>query len=203
MGLDGSSYLLGLARNRMARESLSEQRRVNLIETLLPDFALPRAVADLVVFVFPNMIPCSGDDDGTLSAHHLNPADLVLARELAHLHDPESCRDQQDPHTLYTTMILDRLVSLNMRRLLKPGGTCMRVEYGNVPREQLPRIELLRTAFEEGALDHGTNGYVADQWFRVLASRYYRSGVMEDVYHQSGDDGDRIGGYFITVLSAI
>jgi len=28
---------------------------VDLVETLLPDFELPRAVADLVVFAFPNM----------------------------------------------------------------------------------------------------------------------------------------------------
>jgi hypothetical protein len=94
-------------------------------------------------------------------------------------------------------------VSLNIHGLLKQGGLCVRVEYANVPRQELPRLELLRTGFEEGSLDLSVDGKTPDQWFRVLASRYYRSGVMEDVYHQSGDKCNRRGGYFINVLRAL
>ncbi|MGD0310308.1 MAG: hypothetical protein ABSC02_13600 [Acidobacteriota bacterium] len=46
-------------------------------------------------------------------------------------------------------------------------------------------------------------GVESDPWFCVLASRYYRSGVMEDVYHQSRDECNRLGGYFINVLRAL
>jgi len=37
----------------------------------------------------------------------------------------------------------------------------------------------------------------------VLASAYFRSRVLEDVYLQTGDERDKNGGYLITVLRAI
>lgn len=203
MGLDGSSFLLGLARRRMAQLGQCALRQVRLVETLLPNFELPSAVADLVVFVFPNMVPCSAQDDGLRCAHRLRAVDTAVARELACCPDPDNPAVGDDPQTVYSTLLRGRLVSLNIRRLLKRGGLCMRVEYGHVRREELSQMELLRTAFEEGSLDQETNGKVPEQWFRVLASRFFRSGVMQDVYHQSQDESDRTGGYFITVLRAL
>jgi hypothetical protein len=87
-----------------------------------------------------------------------------------------------------------------MRHLLKPSGLCLRVEYANVRRDDLPPSETLLTGYEEGSMDVEAGGRRAAQWFRVAASAYFRSRVMEDVYHQSEDESDREGGYFITVL---
>ena len=42
--------------------------------------------------------------------------------------------------------------------------------------------------------------HVPRQWFRVLASSYFRSQVLDDVYEQTEDARDRNGGYLITVL---
>ncbi len=178
-------------------------RQVTLVETLLPNFDLPPATADLVLFVFPNMVPCSSKDNGLRHSRRLRAADFAVARELTLHHESGDMGNGDDPREIYSTLLRDRLVSLNIRRLLRSGGLCVRVEYGNVRREQLPELELLRTGFEEGSLDQRVNGKVAAQWFRVLASRYFRSGVMEDVYHQSQDESDRRGGYFITVLRAL
>ncbi len=203
VGLDCSPLLLDCARRRLARLGRQAGQRVRLIETLLPDFELPRAIADLVLFVFPNIVSCSEDDDIDRRAHLLGPADLALGRKLAWHHDPESGEIDDDPQTIYETLLRDRLVSRNIRGLLKRDGICVRVEYGNVRREELPHLELLRTAYEEGSLEHEIDGIRSDLWFRVLASSYSRSGVMEDVYHQSEDDRDRNGGYFITVLRAV
>ncbi len=203
MGLDGSSYLLGLARRRMTQLGKRALRKVTLVETLLPNFELPSAIADLALFAFPNIVPCSGQENGLRHLPRLCAADFAVARELTCRRDPDETSNGADPQATYTTLLRDRLVSLNIRRLLKMGGLCMRVEYGNVRREELPELELLRTGFEEGSLDQRVNGKIPEQWFRVLASRYFRSGVMEDVYHQSQDESDRIGGYFITVLRAL
>lgn len=47
------------------------------------------------------------------------------------------------------------------------------------------------------------NEKVGRWWFRVVASRYSRSRVIKDVHHQSEDESDKIGGYFITALRAL
>ncbi len=95
------------------------------------------------------------------------------------------------------------MVSLNLRELLKRGGLCFRVEYAKAARHELSRTSLACVAFAEGALDTVIGGKLPAQWFRVAASSLFRSHVMEDVYHQTGDKEDRRGGYVITVLRAI
>jgi hypothetical protein len=201
VGYDGSPLLLGMARERFGGGRNGTFARVSIVETHLPNFELPRAMADVVVFAFPNIVPTSADVVPSLN--RLNPADLEIAHELAYRNDPDACRSREDPETVRKTLLSDRLVSLNMRSILKRGGICMRVEYGTVRREELSELELVRTEFEEGALGCEVSGKTPDQWFRVVASRYYRSSVIEDVYHQSRDESDRKGGYFITVLKAI
>ena len=203
IGLDGSSYLLGEARKRLTRASSGAKHRIRLVETLLPDFALPSGSADLVVFCFPNIVPHPKKDTGEKLSRHFEPNDLAVAWELAGRHDPENGRSGDPAPVVYATLLRDRLISRNMRFLLKRGGICIRVEYGNVRREEFPRLELLRTGFEEGSLDQEVTGRTPTSWFRILACRYYRSGVFEDVYHQSRDESDLTGGYFITVLRAV
>ncbi len=203
VGYDGSSLLLAMARRRLSRQGKTARQRVKLMETPLPSFELPRAIADLAVFVFPNMVPCAAEKEESRLMYRLNPKDRRIAKVLAEHHDSESTRAQDDPKTLCASLLRDRLISLNLRHLLKRNGMCIRVEYADVPRERLTELELLRTAFEEGSLDQRVGGKVLDPWFRVVASRYHRSGVMEDVYHQSADENHKTGGYFITVLRAL
>jgi SAM-dependent methyltransferase len=203
VGLDGSSLLLDIARKRLASLESEARRHIRFIKTLLPNFELSLERADLVVFVFPNMVPASAQKDCSPWHHCLAPNDPKLAWALARRRDPEGTRGDDDPHSVCAALLRDRLVSRNMRRLLKRNGICMRVEYGNVPREQMPELELLRTGFEEGSLDHSVNAMRPESWFRVVASRYYRSGVIEDVRHQSADKSRRPGGYCITVLRAL
>jgi SAM-dependent methyltransferase len=202
-GLDGSSFLLGHARRRQTRLDERSRPRLRLVETALPNFRLPRARADLVTFIFPNMLPDPADGDERKIAWPLTPRELDVARELAQYHDPESTRGDRDPEVLTGEMLWERLISCNLRHLLRRGGICVRAEYGNVPREQLSGLETLRTGFEEGSLDYSFHGTPIRSWFRIVASRYYRSGVVEDVFHQSPDTrAKRKGGYLLTVLRA-
>jgi hypothetical protein len=94
-------------------------------------------------------------------------------------------------------------VALNLRGLLKKGGLCVRVEYGFARRDELAPLDLRRVSFEEGSLAHEACGWRPGDWFRVAASAYFRSRVMEDVYQQTHDRRDRRGGYLITVLRAL
>jgi SAM-dependent methyltransferase len=203
VGYDGSSLLLAMARGRLSRQRKTARQRIKFVETPLPNFELSRAIADLALFVFPNMVPCTAEEEESRWMYRLNPEDRRMAKVLAERYDSESARAEDDPKTICASLLRDRLISLNMRHLLKRNGMCIRVEYANVPRGQLTELELLRTGFEEGSLDQRVGGKVLDPWFRVVASRYHRSGVMEDVYHQSSDKNHKTGGYFITVLRAL
>jgi SAM-dependent methyltransferase len=203
VGYDGSALLLAQARKNLAGSGAISGRRVKLVQALLPDFELPSARADLALYLFPNMVPSSAAGNARAWEQRLNKTDCRVARSLAKQRDTESTRKERNPGHIYTKLLMGRVISLNLRQILKRGGTCIRVEYANVPREQLPQLELLRTGFEEGSLDQRVDGVLLRPWFRILACRYYRSGVIEDVFHQSSDKDDRTGGYFITVLRAL
>jgi SAM-dependent methyltransferase len=196
IGLDGSPFLLSLARRR-----LGQREHLTLIETALPNFELPGIRADLVIFALPNMVPSPGAYDLQQAGRFLKKSGWAAARSLAYAGDRDG-RDE-DPETRFSTLLLGRLISLNLRRLLKPRGLCVRVEYGKVRRHELSAMELMRVPFEEGSLDLPVSGMLPEQWFRVLASCYFRSRIIEDVHQQSGGRENRRGGYLITVLRAL
>ena len=196
VGLDGSPFLLGLARRR-----LRHRKRVRLIETALPNLDLSGIHADLAVYSFPNMVPARGAYNLRQARRVLTKSSQVAARRLAFTTERQ---DQSDiPDAILSTLLLGRLVSLNLRRVLKPAGLCVRVEYGRVRRYELPESELMRISFEEGSLDLPVDGILPEQWFRVLASSYFHSRTIEDVRQQSGGRKAGSGGYLITVLRAI
>jgi len=200
-GLDGSEFLLGLALRRFSRLPVDCSRRISLIKTSLPNLNLMRGRADLVTFSFPNMIP-SDSEGAARQGFGLCRADRECARALAILAREEN-RDVPDALTIQSSLERGRLISLNLRRLLVPGGLCVRVEYGTTLREELSPSELVEVSYEEGSLDTDVAGKKARQWFRVSASSYFRSRVLDDVYQQTGDERDRKGGYLITVLRAV
>jgi SAM-dependent methyltransferase len=176
-GYDASRPLLESARRRLAFAG----PRVELIEAVLPDFALtPRA--DVVTVSFPNFLPKT-------PAREIRPAagERAMARYLA---GADASR--------YARLVYDRVLARNARGLLRRGGTCIRVEYCGARREEISRRDLERLEFAEGSL----SGAAALPFFRVAASMYIRSRVIEDVFQQSGRRGDAVGGYSITVLTA-
>jgi hypothetical protein len=162
---------------------------------------LMRGRADLVTFCFPNMVP-SDFEESAKQNPGLGQNDREVARTLAVLAGNES-KDLPDALTIQRSLERSRLISLNLRRLLVPGGVCVRIEYGTARREELSPAEIVEVSYEEGSLDMKVEGKMPRQWFCVAASSYFRSRVLEDVYEQTGDVRDRNGGYVITVLRAI
>jgi SAM-dependent methyltransferase len=201
-GFDGSPLLLEFAARKIARLGQGTVRRTRLVETPLPNFDLPGPAADLVAFSFPNIVPSANGGDFAADERRLSATDRAILRELSQTPGPGESASY-DPAGDYAILVRDRLVSLNIRYMLNPGGICIRVEYTNVAREGLPKLELIRTGMEEGSIRDPVFGKEPACWFQVVASRYFRSAVMEDVYHQSGEECDKTGGYMITVLRAI
>jgi SAM-dependent methyltransferase len=188
-GLDGSSFLLDQAR-RLLFPRVNDQR-LKLIETSLPDMNLMRGRADLAIYCFPNMV------FPPRSELLLSENDRKIARSLS------LDEGDDDAKAVQAGLEQGRVISLNLRRLLSRGGICIRVEYATIQRHDLSPEEITLVSFEEGSLDEKINGRRPHVWFRVLASTFFRSRVLEDVYEQTADERDRNGGYLITVLKAI
>ena len=190
VGYDASTPLLRRARRRLERSTGGG--RVRLVQTVLPDPALAGTGADLLVLAFPNFLPRSPRTAVRAHGRALGAAGCRAARRFA--------RGSGVP---YAALVFDRLLSLQARRLLRRGGTCLRVDYCGGPRDELLRQDRRRVAFEEGSRVEDDGGRDAPPVFRLLASRYVRSRVIRDVYEQTRDRADLTGGYAITVLRAV
>ncbi len=193
IGLDASSHLLALAGRKLARLHENDRNRVTLIRTALPDFDL-KLRANLVLFTFPNLLPASAADPVELKSV-LTGSELRAAQVLTSA--------TRSPNRAYWGLLLGRSVTGNIRQLLRRGGHCIRVEYGSAPRDHMTRRERMLAGFEEGTTESGWFGASQEPWFRLVATAYFRSGVIEDVHHQTRDKSDKQGGYNITVFRAI
>lgn len=205
IGIDGSSLLLDRARRRMQRLDKDWAQRVSFIETELPDFSLPSGQADLVVLVFPNIVPDPTDDSRYDDNGYRHRKDSKVAKYLSKARepDPEEETVSESPETLYDSLMTDKVISRNLRGLLKKGGICVRATYANASREEFTELVQQRLAFEEGCLDHRVNGRKAKQLFTLEDSAYFRSKIIEDVFLQTGDESDKEGGYQLTTLVGI
>ena len=201
-GIDGSSLLLALAGKRLQFLGKEWKQRVDLIETDLPDFTLTGSQGDALLFVFPNIVPPEEPEEEEDDLHQ--PEDLAVADYLAQARepDPEEETVVDDEETLYDSLLTDHVISRNLRDLLKKGGVCVRADYANAPRNELTELVRQRLAFQEASLAEPVNGFRATQLFTLVGSTYYRSKVLEDVYHQTRDQSDREGGYLLTTLVA-
>lgn len=204
VAIDGSSFMLRVARDRLKRLGRGVPGRVTLVQSKLPNFSLPEYKADLLLFAFPNIVATT-DEQPYYDQHGYRKAkDAAAARYLSRARDKDSGeeKDQHDPDVLCDSLLTAKVISRNIRGLLKKGGICLRVEYANGRLDQLSRLAQQRSAFEEGSLKK-VKGYKPKQLFKLLHSSYFRSRVMEDVYHQTRDKTDQKGGYLINVLRAI
>jgi SAM-dependent methyltransferase len=204
LGLDASRFMLEQARQRIAALPQECAGRISLVETPLPNQNLFRGKADLAIFCFPNMVPFPEEGNRNTDSSFLSENDRQVAKALSRAAD--SCNQAAgvaDALANQSALEQGRCLSLNLRRLLVRDGICMRIEYATMQRHELSPLELAHVSFEEGSLDSRWEGRMPRQWFRLVASAYFRSGVLEDVYEQTGDERDKIGGYLITVLRAI
>ncbi len=216
VGLDGSTKLLRLAAARCEAKGISAAElpgakafaqggpRVRLVRTNLPNFRLPKGKADAVAFVFPNIAP--GPYDQPLYDRHgyLNRADNAVGRMLARFRemDPEDEVATEKPDILLDGYMTERVLSRNIRALLKPKGLWIKVDYANALRSELSELTQWRCLFSECALETPIKGLRSEVLFRLKDNVFRRSSVILDVYHQTRDPSDKTGGYFISKFEA-
>lgn len=216
VALDGSRKMLEQARLRMekigtdagvvaAEDSFAAKGpRIRLVQTSLPNFSLPKGKADAVIFVFPNLTPSPADQRYYDKHGYKIPADTKVAKILARLRemDPEDEVAPGDPVEIYDGIMTDRVISRNLRHLLRPKGVCFKVDYANAHRDELSHLTRLRSLFVEGALEEPIKDLHCETFFKYRSNRFHRSQVIMDVYHQTKDPTDKTGGYFISVFDA-
>ena len=217
IALDGSTKMLEQAEKALAKKGIECQwpkakkafekpgPRIRLLETNLPNFSLPKKKADLAVFIFPNLTYTAADQEYYDKHGYLNKKDTKVAEMLARFRemDPEDEVGEENADDNYDAIMTDRVISRNLRQLLKEGGMVFRAEYANAAREELTELTNWRSLFSEGALDRTIKDKVAPPFFEYLGNKFFKSSVILDVFHQTGDPTDKVGGFFVSHYKAI
>ncbi len=214
IAIDGSSMMIEKAKKQLEeagfpvamkniQEAFGCEKGIYLCKEKLPDFDFPEGKADVVVFNFPNIVPHEDEQDYYDKHGYKDPEDTVVAKELSELQDTEDENDDSDPEDDFDDMLTKKVITRNLRQLLKCHGFLVKVDYANGEREEYTDVVLIRTEFEEGVLNRQVAGIVSKQLFTLLDTKYFESEVILDVYHQTGDEDDKEGGYFISTFKTI
>ena len=205
IGIDGSSAMLKTAKTYLKKKAPDLLNRIKLLKAPLPIRLLLGKRADLVTFTFPHILSNLYDLDLNSFLELLTYSEIENAMILAEDKGMEEVSNEytdEDPDLLQS-LLVNRVISKNLRSLVKRGGYCLRVELANARREEFPEIFQKRFSFQEGSLDKSLSDQNIQQPFELVRSEYHRSKVMEDAYEQTGDESDRKGGYWISLLRAL
>jgi SAM-dependent methyltransferase len=205
IGIDGSSAMLKTAKAYLKNRAPDLLNRIKLLKAPLPIRLLLGKRADLVTFTFPHILSNLYDLDLNSFLEHLTYSEIenaVILAEDKGMEEVSNEYSEEDPDLLQS-LLVNRVISKNLRSLVKRGGYCLRVELANAKREEFPEIFQKRFSFQEGSLDKSLSDQSIQQPFELVRSEYHRSKVMEDAYEQTGDESDRKGGYWISLLRAL
>ena len=204
IGIDGSSTILKTAKNYLRKKTPNPIHKIKLLNFPLPADLPLRKKADLVTFTFPQILSNLYDLDLNSFLRYLDYSEIenaVILSESIKVGIKEENPDE-DPELLQS-LLVNRIISKNIRSLLKRGGYCIRVELANARRDEFPNVYQQRFSFQEGSLDKSLSDDKVKQLFEFVRSEYHPSKVVEDAYEQTGDESDRKGGYWITLLEAV
>src|SRR6476661_9686850 len=208
IGIDGSSAMLKTAKTYLKKKAPNLLNRIKLLKAPLPTKLLLGKRADLVTFTFPHILSNLYDLDLNAFLQFLTYSEIENAVILSEGNGGKGVEDvskenaDEDPDLLQS-LLVNRVISKNLRSLVKKSGYCLRVELANAKREEFPQIFQKRFSFQEGSLDKSFSDQSLQQPFELVQSEYHRSKVMEDAYEQTGDESDRKGGYWISLLRAL
>jgi SAM-dependent methyltransferase len=198
IAIDGSKKMLSLAESSL--QKTKREPPIKFLYSTLPNFALPEKIADVVLFLFPNITINSRERRLVRKQLNTDSLSLKTAKFLAKWNEVDS----DFPADESLEDILDsRAITSNIHRILKKGGFWFHVEYANAPRNQWDEVDQVTTLFEESAWNVSIGTQELPREFQLIKCLYFRSSVMLDVYEQSGDPEDRDGGYVISVLRAL
>ncbi|MCX5723878.1 MAG: class I SAM-dependent methyltransferase [Nitrospirae bacterium] len=195
LGIDGSKVMLRDAEIWARAKRKQRPAAIEFRCATLPDFSAPAEKADMIVFTFPNIVSVAS---GRCPFQKLFPNDRDLARLLAKKQEKGKKAEE-----LFDQLFMSRVVSRNLRLLLRKGGLCVRVDYCQGDRHELGGFDQLSTLFEEGSLNTKQAHLRPHKFFKLLSSQYYESAVILDVYEQTKDKDFLEGGYLVSLLQAV
>ncbi|MFW5751164.1 MAG: methyltransferase domain-containing protein [Planctomycetota bacterium] len=197
IGYDGAEPLLTIG-----RASFADDKRAELRQKWLPDLADPCPPVDLSIVCFPHLL-MSDDRSGLRAYRQAHRAEATAARRLwEEMIDAEHWDPEEDDRAFRVGQTLfERMCARHCHRVTRPGGYCLRVGYAYSGLEEIDPVYLAYSRFSEG-WDHLCCGVVVDELFRLVASRYVESAVIDDVHAQTGDEEEG-GGYTLCLLQRI
>ena len=166
-GIDGSSFMLGMAKERLKRVSLKSMERVKMIQAELPDFSLPRQKADIAVFTFPHIVT-PPEVFRTYRRRYKEDAKMTRFLSTAIERTPQD-KALVDDDSLYEAMMIDRVISRNLRSLLKKGGICVRVDYAGTQDDEPSDWATQGSEFEDGTLNQAINGMRESKYSNICS----------------------------------
>ena len=171
IGIDGSSAMLKTAKTYLTKEAPNLLNRIKLLKAPLPTRLLLGKRADLVTFTFPHILSNLYDLDLNSFLEFLTYSEIENAMILAEDEGMEEVSNEyndEDPDLLQS-LLVNRVISKNLRSLVKRGGYCLRVELANARREEFPEIFQKRFSFQEGSLDKSLSDQSLQRALRTRA----------------------------------
>jgi SAM-dependent methyltransferase len=196
-GIDASAKMLARAIGQVGGADGRLERPIEFIRSRLPDPRLPAHTEDLVVYTFPDL---ARNDKPRIPANDRRVGRALSKMEDKDLEDPPE--EEEEPQDVFEDLAWGRAVSINLRHLVRRGGTVVRVDYADCEIEQMTKVSRMRSAFEEGSLNRAVTGVRSTTLFELGRSQFFRSKVCEDVFHQTGVEDDKRGGFLVTELRA-
>ncbi|MEK7236602.1 MAG: class I SAM-dependent methyltransferase [Nitrospirota bacterium] len=196
LGIDGSKMLLRDAETWARAKRKGRSASVEFRLAQLPDFSVSTPKANIIVYTFPNIVAVPSERRQFETVFRKD-------RDLAGLLAMKQEGEGEGLETLYDSLFMSRVVSRNLRLLLRKGGLCVRVDYSQGARHELNRFDQLSTLFEEGSLNVQQSRLKPQKFFKLLSSDYYPSAVILDVYEQTKDKDFLEGGYLVSILQAV
>ena len=210
IGIDESRIMLDAAREVLT-ERLGAERaaRIQLVRQALPAFKFDIPKADIVCFSFPDF---REDDDGKAIRRLKKkfPDDWKWSKKVQVEIDAEAAEeDDEDPHDMgdEERLFYDRCGMRSVRKLAKTGALMVRVDYA--PGDLDTWADCYVTQFEWVCGCSVPPGKAKSRvhrrealFSRFLGCAYRKSKVMQDVYAQTKDEDDKVGGFAVSVFKA-
>ncbi|MGI0046506.1 MAG: class I SAM-dependent methyltransferase [Nitrosotalea sp.] len=203
IGIDSSTLMLQSARRKLNRIGKDFTSKYKLLKSNLPNFDLKLEKANVLVLCFPHIVDVSYKKQRNSHGHRRTDVDIAKFIASSMVGNKKDQTDADDIRMLTNILLEEKIISKNLRYLLKKGGTCVRIEYAKSKRERLTQLRQDRLAFQEGSLKKSVNGNIIKPVFKHVSSSYFKSNIVQDVFYQTKDASDKVGGYEITVLKAV
>ena len=196
IGYDGAAKLL-----RKAGKRLDDDPRIDLVTRILPDLDDSQPPVDLTVVCLPHLLPF--DDGESVHAYaDRHRAELKASRKVVDAMREEELWETDDPIEWQVgNVIFERMVARHLRRLTRPYGHCLRIDYTEAAYDDIDATYQDYIRFSQGACA-SVRGVKVPRFFKQIADTYRESDIISDVSDQTeGYDSD--GGYMVRLLSAV